>query len=315
MRHIQRRKPMTQQLPLEEKPLKKRLGMKGLAELDHRILTIEHRLMDREAGLRQRVRTLQLRMENAPRRWAAPALVGVTAFAGMFLLVRSRRRSHGASGKPSDGKGINWMHYVGLAWPLLPAQWRSRISPTTVLPLVGLLMPLLDQVFPSQRSAPPLDTVPQADLDRFAGRWFEIASLPAPAESACTEPAIIEYRARPKGRVQGWASFDVVRRCRSVKGRQTQTQGVAVPVEGSAGARLKVSDWPAWLRWLPAAWVDHGILHLDEACSEALVGDVRRRFLVVLSRAPTMAPERLEALLSQAQRQGFDTTRVVHLKP
>ncbi len=289
--------------------------MKGLAELDHRILTIEHRLMDREAGLRQRVRALQLRMEDAPRRWAAPALVGVTAFAGIFLLARSRRRSHGASREPSEGKGINWMHYVGLAWPLLPAQWQSRFSPTTVLPLVGLLLPLLDQFFPSQRSLPPLDTVPQVDLARFAGRWFEIARLPPSTESASKGPTSVEYRARAKGRTQGWASFDVVRRCRSVKGRHMQTQGVAVPVEGSAGARLKVSDWPAWLRWLPAAWVDHGILYLDEACSEALVGDVRRRSLVVLSRAPTMAPERLEALLSQAQRQGFDTTRVVHLKP
>lgn len=306
---------MKQQLPLEEKPLKKRSGMKGLAELDHRILTIEHRLMDREAGLCQRVRTLQLRVEDAPRRWAAPVLVGATAFAGMFLLARSRRRPQGVSGQPSEGKGINWMHYVGLVWPLLPAQWQSRINPTTVLPLVGLLLPLLDQVFPSLRSAPPLDTVAQADLDRFAGRWFEIARLPAATESACTEAPVIEYRARAKGRAQGRASFDVVRRCRSGKGRQTQTQGVAVPVEGSAGARLKVSVWPAWLRWLPAAWVEHGILHLDEAYTEALVGDAQRRSLVVLSRAPTMTPERLEALLSQAQRQGFDTTRVMHLKP
>lgn len=285
--------------------------MKGLAELDQRILTIEHRLMDREAGLRQRVRSLQARVEDVPRHWVAPVLVGATAFAGMFLLARTRRRSRDPSRQRPAGKGINWMHYVGLAWPLLPAQWRSRISPTSVVPLVGLLLPLVDRLFPTQRSQPALDTVQQADLDRVAGHWYAIAHLPASFGRACDGQPTVEYRPQVQGRAQGWPRLDVVYRCRSVKGRLAQTQGVAVPVEGSAGARLKVSHWPAWLRWLPAAWDDHAILHLDEAYTEAMVGDPLRRFLVVLSRTPTMAPERLNALLSQAQRQGFDITRVV----
>jgi len=290
--------------------------MKGLAELDERILAIEHRLIDREAGLLQRVHRLQARVENAPRRWVGPALAGVTAFAGMFLMARQRGRTRGASARVTAGKRVNWLHYVGLVWPLLPVQLRSRVSPETALPLMSLLPPLLEQVFPARRPMPPLATVPRADLDRFAGQWYEIARLPAPFQRSCRGLSTVDYRPRVQSpRAHGWPLFDVVAQCHVPGGRSTKTPGIGRAVEGSAGARLRVSAWPGWLRWWPGAWSDRWILHVDDEYTEALIGDPQRRYLVVLSRSATMAPDRLEALLTQAQQQGFDISRLVFPQP
>jgi apolipoprotein D and lipocalin family protein len=78
-----------------------------------------------------------------------------------------------------------------------------------------------------------------------------------------------------------------------------------LPLEGGNGAKLRVSLWPVWLRWLPLAWSDYWILHVDEAYSEALVATPDRRNLWLLSRQPQLAPDRMQALQQMATMQGF----------
>lgn len=286
--------------------------MKGLAGLDQRVQEIEQRLIDREDGLRRRMRSLRLRVANEPRRLLVPMLVAASAFV-VFLLAGRRRGSGSVPGRSLAGRGASLMHFVGLLWPLLPAPWRARMKPSQALPLVGLLAPLIAQAFPAQKSLPPLNPLSHVDLNRYAGHWHEVARLPAPFESACKGQPEADYRVRTRGAAaRDPLALDVVNQCPDAKGRKKQVEGVAVPVAGSGGARLQVSFWPAWLRWLPGAWADYWILHLDDDYTEALVGEPRRRFMWVLSRSATMAPERLNALLALAHQKGFDVTRVVY---
>lgn len=287
--------------------------MKGLAGLDQRVQEIEQRLIDREDGLRRRMRSLRLRLANEPRRLIGPLLLAASAFVAIFLLAGRRRGSRSVPGRSLAGRGASVMHYGGLLWPLLPSAWRARMKPFTAIPLAGLLAPLIDQAFPAQKSLPPLSSVSHVDLDRYAGHWHEVARLSAPFESACKGQPEADYLVRTRGAAKhGPLYFDVVNHCPDAKGRKKQVEGVAVPVAGSGGARLQVSFWPSWLRWLPGAWADYWILHLDDDYTEALVGEPRRRFMWVLSRSATMAPERLNALLSLAHQKGFDVTRVVY---
>ncbi|MBT9463024.1 lipocalin family protein [Hydrogenophaga sp.] len=288
------------------------LTERGLSELDQQILDVEHRLIAREEGLHRRMVSLRQRAEVESRRLVGPASVGLAALVGLFWMMRSRRRSTPVQARTASSKpGSSWMRYVGLALPLLPAQWRSRIHPTAALAVAGLLAPALERVVGGRQVLPPLTTAPMVDLDRYAGVWYEVARLPAPFEGACKGQPTAEYRRR-RGEAPGRLRMDVVNRCTDRSGRVRQARGVAVPMLGGGGARLKVSLWPAWLRWLPLAWADYWILHVDGDYTEALVGEPGRRFMWVLSRQPTMPQDRLQALLAQAHQQGFDITRAIY---
>ncbi len=124
------------------------VAMGGLAELDQRIFEAERRLVAREAALHQCVRRLRQRARGEPRRLLGPAAVAMAALAGLFWWRRSRRRP-GAPGPeaPTQDRSADWMRYIGLAWPLLPARWQSRVSPAAAIALVSLVTPLLARVF------------------------------------------------------------------------------------------------------------------------------------------------------------------------
>src|SRR3569832_2341239 len=77
-------------------------------------------------------------------------------------------------------------------------------------------------------------TVPLVDLDRYYGRWYEIARLPNRFQALCVSDTQATYRA-------DGSAVAVVNQCRTATGRIEQADGIAKVVAGSRGARLKVS--------------------------------------------------------------------------
>ena len=82
------------------------------------------------------------------------------------------------------------------------------------------------------------------------------------------------------------------------------------PVAGSHGTRLKVSAWPAPLQFLPWAWTEHGVLHVDAGYDEAIIGSTSRDALWLLSRQPRLAAQSRQALVQLARDRGFDIERL-----
>lgn len=118
------------------------------AELDQRILEAERRLIAREDGLHRRARRLRQRARREPRRLLGPVAAALATLCGLFWLRRSRRRpSTHVRGDHAQNPSAAWPQYVGLAWPLLPARWRSRLSPAAAITLVSLVTPLLARLF------------------------------------------------------------------------------------------------------------------------------------------------------------------------
>ena len=154
-------------------------------------------------------------------------------------------------------------------------------------------------------AAPPRDaprTVPSVDLARYAGTWHEVERFPNWFEDGrgvrCAD-ATATYTPRP----DGWVG--VVNRCRNAAegGAERVAEGRAYVVEGSGGARLRVSFfWPFY--------GDYWVIALSPDYRWALVGDPRREYLWLLSRAPDIAPADRAAALEAARREGFDVERL-----
>lgn len=147
-------------------------------------------------------------------------------------------------------------------------------------------------------SSPPLETVPRVDVERYVGKWYEIARYPAPFQEGCTG-VTAEYTLLDNGKV------GVVNTCRqdSLDGPTRSVQGTARVVDSQSNAKLKVTFfWPFE--------GDYWIIQLADDYSYAVVGEPQRRFLWILSRTPALPESTYEQILARVSEQGYDPTRL-----
>jgi apolipoprotein D and lipocalin family protein len=141
---------------------------------------------------------------------------------------------------------------------------------------------------------PPLPTVERVELDRYVGRWYEVAALPNRFQSQCVADTQARYRATGE-------DIEVVNRCRLADGSVDGITGVAKIVADSGNAKLRVSFFRPF-------YGDYWVLALGPDYRWALVGEPRRQFGWVLSRTPVLAPADLEAALARAEALGYART-------
>ncbi len=152
----------------------------------------------------------------------------------------------------------------------------------------------------------PLKVVPQVDLVRYAGKWYEIARLTNRFQNRCAGEVTADYTLQPSGRIS------VLNRCKRADGGQIQAEGVARVVgEGQPNSILKVRFAPAFLSFIPQVWGDYQIIALSPDYTHALVGDPGREYLWILSRSPRMDDAAYDRLVEEARAQGFEAGKLV----
>lgn len=176
--------------------------------------------------------------------------------------------------------------------------------PAVRLSVVLIGLAALGLVTGSGCGADPVDPprpVEQVDLQRYAGRWYEIARIPNRFQDHCAGNTTAEYSLRPDGRVE------VVNRCLTRAEGFDAAEGLARVVDPETNARLEVS-FVSLFGW-HLFWGDYWVLGLGPEYSWALVGHPRRRYGWILSRDPSIDPEtraRVDRLLVE---QGYDPER------
>jgi apolipoprotein D and lipocalin family protein len=147
-----------------------------------------------------------------------------------------------------------------------------------------------------QAEPTPVRSVASVDLDRYAGKWYEIAAFPMFFQRQCVGDTTAEYALRADGDIA------VVNRCRTDQGFD-EASARAWTVEGTGKSQLKVSFfWPFR--------ADYWVIGLDPGYQWAVVGNPNRKYLWVLSRTPQLGRVHLDAALEAATRQGFDLTQL-----
>lgn len=146
--------------------------------------------------------------------------------------------------------------------------------------------------------AQKLETVPIVDLNRYAGKWFEIAAYPQRFQKGC-HCTTAEYTLSEKGYVI------VENRCNrdSVNGNQSYIKGKAFVVKKSGNAKLKVQFfWPFTGKY----W----IIDLAEDYSYSVVSHPNKKYLWILSRTPKMDEVIYQQILTRLDEKGFDLTKL-----
>jgi apolipoprotein D and lipocalin family protein len=149
------------------------------------------------------------------------------------------------------------------------------------------------------QSTAPLPVVQHLDLERYAGKWYEIARLPFSRQEGCVGTTA-EYSLRQDGQIK------VVNRCRdgAMTGAERVAEGKAWIVDKKTNAKLKVQFfWP--FRG------DYWVVELGRDYEYAVVGQPSRKYLWILSRSPRLEQETYEGILQRMAARGFDVSRMI----
>jgi apolipoprotein D and lipocalin family protein len=157
----------------------------------------------------------------------------------------------------------------------------------------------------SNASAPELKTVASVDLNRYAGRWYEIARYPNRFQKQCAGNTTADYRLKPNGRIE------VLNQCRQQDGSIKAAKGEAKIVEKSTNAKLEVRFAPSFLSFLPFVWGDYWIIDLGANYEYSVVGSPDRDYFWILAREPRLDEQTYAGILERAKAKGFDPDKVV----
>ncbi len=153
----------------------------------------------------------------------------------------------------------------------------------------------------------PVTAVPQLDLDRYMGEWYEIARLPNGREEACARDVVHRYQRRSE------TAVGVTSTCRRSDGEEERVDVIARVRDPASHSRLEIRHAPSALGWLPFVWEDYWVLDIAPDYDTALVGDPDHVSLWILSRKPSMDRARYVALVSKAAAFGFDTQKLIQV--
>jgi apolipoprotein D and lipocalin family protein len=153
----------------------------------------------------------------------------------------------------------------------------------------------------SRADSVPPTTVATVDLQRYVGRWYEIAKIPNRFQKQCTRGTTAEYTLRADGRIE------VLNRCTTADGQTDEAKGVAKVVDRDSNSKLKVS----FVRFLGVQlfWGDYWIIGLGADYEYAIVGSPDRKYAWLLSRTPHLTSDVLEAAFGTLHAQGYDPSR------
>jgi apolipoprotein D and lipocalin family protein len=144
----------------------------------------------------------------------------------------------------------------------------------------------------------PLRTVASVDLNRYSGKWYEIARYANRFQRDCESDTTAEYTIRKDGKVQ------VVNSCRKADGKIKTAQGTAKVADKKTNAKLRVTFfWPFY--------GDYWVIGLSPDYRHAIVGEPGRKYLWILSRSPQMGETTYQELLEQVRAAGYDPDKLI----
>ena len=142
------------------------------------------------------------------------------------------------------------------------------------------------------------------DLNRYLGRWYEIARLPMHFNPHCKTDIYSTYS------IESSTKIKVDNQCLQTDGKTIHVIGTAV-YDKDTPSKLVVSFLPAWADFLSFGKLKYSFSVINTDYKTALTGGADHKYLWILSRTPQIDPATYKAYIEEAQSQGFDTSKLI----
>lgn len=167
--------------------------------------------------------------------------------------------------------------------------------------LLALVMVLLTTACSTPTPPQGTTVVENFNVQRFAGRWYEIARLDHPFERGLDRVSAT-YTLNPDN------SITVINRGYNAdRGMWQSIDGTALFTGSPTRGALKVSFFGPF-------YGGYNILYLDQDYRLAVICGPDRSYLWLLARAPVITPQQKQQLLDSAARQGFKTGDLIWVR-
>ncbi|KAF5749534.1 apolipoprotein D [Tripterygium wilfordii] len=149
-----------------------------------------------------------------------------------------------------------------------------------------------------------IEVVRNLDVQRYMGRWYEIASFPSFFQPKNGVNTRATYTLKDDGTVnvlnETWSD-----------GKRSYIEGTAYKADpNSDEAKLKVKFYvPPFLPIIPVTG-DYWVLYLDDDYQYALIGGPTKKYLWILCRQTHMDDEIYNMLLQKATDDGYDVSKL-----
>lgn len=142
-------------------------------------------------------------------------------------------------------------------------------------------------------------TIASFDLDRYLGKWYEIARYDHSFERdlvGCTA----EYTLRDDGKIKVLNSGYL----KTLDGPYKESIGKAKARRNGKPGQLEVSFFGPF-------YGDYNILELAPDYSYSVIGSSSPRYLWILSRTPQLPTKVKSIIISNLQQRGYDTNKLI----
>lgn len=143
---------------------------------------------------------------------------------------------------------------------------------------------------------PDNSTTPTLDIQRFMGRWYEIARYEHRFERGMTHVSAT-YTLSGNGKIE-------VLNEGLKEGKHKQIKGRAKQPNPQDPGKLKVS----FFLWF---YSDYYVLYIDPEYRYLLVGSSSDKYLWIMSREKSLAKETLDQLIDKLRVRGYDTDKLL----
>lgn len=168
-----------------------------------------------------------------------------------------------------------------------PRPRRPVLSPVALLPLALLLI----------AGAP--EPKRHVDLQRYSGRWFEVARLHNKIEDDCVR-AMADYLPRPDG------GISVTQTCIHARGKPKLYRADMKVLDPGLNAKFRLSFFPFVSK-------EYWVLDYAPDYSWVVLGEPTGKYLWLFTRKTNLATDR-PALVESAKTLGYDTSKLIYDK-
>jgi len=147
-------------------------------------------------------------------------------------------------------------------------------------------------------SPPPIQIAGHVDLPRFMGDWYVIANIPTFIETEAFN-AIESYRRNEDGTIATTFTF----REGGFDGKEKTYHPTGFVVDNESNA-----VWGMQFVWPFKA--DYRIVFVNDDYSQTIIGRVKRDYVWIMARTPTIPADEYQGLLDMIAVQGYDISQI-----